>query len=199
MAEIFVVASMLVLLPPAAGHAQEAAWKEAALNEAATFHRAQPPTTCDVLTERPGPIVSHELQIDEESAARQALLVQLPCRQDADHQSFVYLLADERGAVSEVLFPSPVIDVRYVDNNEQGAVDAITIIETLDRREVINAQYDTDGRTMVEHDDGHGVSDVSSTTTWGFRDGRFQIMHFAVDASYDGEVNPLTLIDEELW
>lgn len=33
----------------------------------------------------------------------------------------------------------------------------------------------------------------------GFRDGRFQIMRLDVDATYDGEVNPVTLIDRDIW
>jgi hypothetical protein len=39
------------------------------------------------------------------------------------------------------------------------------------------------------------VGDASSTGTWLFRDGRFSLVQYEVDASYDGQINPETGLD----
>ena len=38
---------------------------------------------------------------------------------------------------------------------------------------------------------------ASCKETWIFRDGEFTLMKYDVDASYDGEINPETVLDYE--
>jgi hypothetical protein len=40
-----------------------------------------------------------------------------------------------------------------------------------------------------------GVGDASANGTWAFKNGRFVLVKYDVDASYDGEINPQTVID----
>lgn len=152
------------------------------------------------MPERSGLKHAHfELQLGEETAARQALLVEFPCQIGAYNQTAVYLLSDQHGVVSEVLFPSPQVDVRYADATDPKVVEEIVLTEIPNMREVVNPSYDSSSRTMAERNKWRGLDDAYSTTQWGFKHGKFEIMLFAVDASFDGKDNPQTLMRNEIW
>lgn len=191
--------SSIATLLGTAALAQQAGWRQQALAKAALHHRKNPPKTCDAVGGENSPLGSYELQIGEESAARQALLVQFPCRSNAAGKSSVFLLSDQHGTVSEVLFRSPFIANRAEIDTSLGDAKSQVRIDWRDKREVINAQYDKGGRTMVEVENWPGPGETYSTIRWGFRDGRFQLMRFAVDASPDGRDNPEMLIESQLW
>ena len=142
--------------------------------------------------------VVYPLRIGEETASRLALLVQFPCRH-GDNRSYVFIIADQHGVALPVTFPAPMIDIRYIGENEKGPVESITIKKTIDKRDVMNARYDPDTRTMEEANKWPGRGGGNSLTRWVFRDGKFQITYFAVDATYDGEDNPQALIERDIW
>lgn len=141
--------------------------------------------------------VAYPLRIGEESASREALLVQFPCRL-GNNRSYVYIIADQHGAASPVMFPAPMIDVRHAGDDENGPVESIAITSTIDKRDVVNARYDPDTRTM-EETKKWSPRTAYSRTRWVFRDGKFQITYFAVDATYDGNHNPQPLIERNIW
>lgn len=169
-------------------HAGE--WQAEAIAEAMTEHGKNPPQEC---TETPSePSATYALWLGEDTAARDALFVEFPCRIGAYNASYVYLLADQNLVVTPILFPSPIIS----EPNSDGEVE---IIETINSREVVNPRYDSNSRTMIEHNKWRGLDDAYTETHWGFRDGRFQIMSFAVDARLDGEREPVALIERDIW
>lgn len=192
---LFIVASLAMACHPIA--AQESGWQADAVARAVDYHLANPPEPC-IVPDRSIAPASFELQLGEETAARQALLVEFPCQIGAYNQTAVYLLSDQHGTVSEVVFPSPQVDVRYAGDGSV-TVEDITITETPALREVVNPSYDADGRTMTERNKWRGLGDAYAMTQWGFKNGKFEIMSFAVDASFDGEDNPQTLIENEIW
>lgn len=193
---LIVSGAMLVSLPILA---QEAAWQADAVARAVHYHVEHPPEPCLVPDRSAIEPASFELQIGEETAARQALLVEFPCQIGAYNQTAVYLLSDQHGTVSEVVFPSPQVKVRYADESDSAAVEKIEITEIPEMREVVNPNYDASSRTMTERNKWRGLGDAYTITRWGFKDGKFQIMLFAVDASFDGRDNPETLIENEIW
>ncbi|WP_283180072.1 DUF1176 domain-containing protein [Gemmobacter sp. 24YEA27] len=141
----------------------------------------------------------HELQIGEESAARQALLIGFPCQRGAYNQTEVFLMADQHGTITEVLFPSPMVEVVWPDGDQSQQPVSVSLGEIRDLREVVNPVYDPASRTMVERNKWRGQNDAYTLTEWGYKDGRFQLVHFAVDAIFDGEDLPETLIRNEIW
>lgn len=177
--------------------AQDAGWQADAVAKAVDYHLANPPENCIVPDGSVEP-ASFELQVGEETAARQALVVEMPCQIGAYNQTAVYLLSDQHGTVSEVVFPSPQVDVRYA-GDDSVTVEDITITETPEMREVVNPSFDADSRTVTERNKWRGLGDAYTVTQWGFKNGKFEIMSFAVDASFDGEDNPQTLIENEIW
>lgn len=194
---LLIVTSALLCSVPVG--AKDATWQADAVSKAVDHHLANPPENCLVPDRSSIAPASFELQIGEETAARQALLVEFPCQIGAYNQTAVYLLSDQHGQVSEVVFPSPQVDVRYAGEGDNAAVEEIAITATPDLREVVNPSYDADSRTMTERNKWRGLDDAYAITEWGFKNGKFEIMLFAVDASFDGEDNPQTLIENEIW
>ena len=62
----------------------------------------------------------------------------------------------------------------------------------------MNSGYDEDTKTITSYSKWRGVGDASSAGTWIFRNGEFALVKYEVDASYDGEINPETVIDFDM-
>lgn len=178
--------------------AQDAAWQADAVSRAVAYHAANLPALCAEPDRSAMEPASFELQIGEDTAARQALLIEFPCQISAYSQTAVYLMSDQHGTVTEVLFPAPVVQTTYQGKGSE-TVDEIVITETRSVREVVNPHYDNPSRIMSERNQWRELGDAFTETRWGYKDGRFQIMYFAVDASFDGNENPIILIEEDLW
>ncbi len=193
---IIAAGAMFATLPV---HAQQPDWRAGAVERAIDHHLEKVPDPC-VVPERSALVPAYfELQIGEDTAARQALLVEFPCQTGAYNQTAVYLLSDQHGVISEVLFPSPKVDVLYADKADPTIVEEIVLTEITDMREVVNPSYDSSSRTMTERNKWRGADDAYSATEWGFKNGKFEITLFAVDASFDGADNPQTLMRNEIW
>jgi hypothetical protein len=193
---LLIAASLVLASQPTL--AQDAGWQADAVARAVDYHLANPPEPC-LVPDRSIEPAHFELQIGEETAARQALLIELPCQIGAYNQTAIYLLSDQHGTVSEVVFPSPQVDVRYAGEGDSASVEDVVITETPELREVVNPSYDPDSRTMTERNKWRGAGDAYGLTQWGFKNGKFAIMLFAVDASFDGKDNPQTLIENDIW
>jgi len=194
---LLMMTSAILLAVPAT--AQEGDWQPDALEKAQDYHAANPPHLC-LEPDASGMVTaSFELQVGEDTAARQALIVEFPCQTGAYSQTAVYLLSDQHGTVSEIVFPSPKFDVNYVGGDEEAGVDSIVVYETPYMREVVNPSYDPSSRTMSERNKWRVLGDAYSVTRWQFKNGRFEITFFAVDVTFDGEDNPVVLIERDIW
>lgn len=192
-----IVATLVLSVLPCA--AQEADWHADAVAKAVEYHVANLPPLCGDAKSSEMKPASFELQVGEETAARQALLVEFACQIGAYSQTAVYLLSDQHGEVSEQVFPSPKFDVIYDGEGADQTVRDIVVYETPYLREVVNPSYDPSSRTMSERNKWRGLGDAYTETRWGYRQGKFEIMYFAVDATFDGKDNPLVLIDRDIW
>ncbi|MDR7126349.1 hypothetical protein [Pseudotabrizicola sp. 4114] len=179
--------------------AQDAGWHSAARDKAIAYHGANMPKDCNIPVSDAASVPGHELQIGEETAARQALIMEFPCQAGAYNTTSVFLLSDQHGTVSELFFPSPQVDVRYADQADATVVEGIVITGFPLMREVVKPVYDSSSRSVTERDKWRGPGDAYSTTQWGFKNGKFEIMLFAVDATFDGQDSPVTLIEIDIW
>ena len=59
----------------------------------------------------------------------------------------------------------------------------------------MNSEYDEATRSITSYAKWRGLGDASSSGTWMFRDGTFTLVKYEVDASYDEEINPETVLD----
>ncbi len=124
-----------------------------------------------------------------------ARLFRFWCNYGAYNEIDVYLMADDQGQVRPLQFAVPSLDITYQDESTQEKVDQLSVDGFLAQQELVNSNYDPDTKTLTAHDKWRGLGDAFSDATWVFREGRFKLVEYEVDASYDGKENPETVID----
>lgn len=117
------------------------------------------------------------------------------CSMAAYNESSVYYIYDDVDGVRQLQFTEPELDIRYENNNSEGKVQSIHVIGFRTTGWATNSDYDDTTKTISTLDKWRGAGDASSAGTYLFRDGDFSLVQYDVDASYDGEQNPQTVID----
>ncbi len=141
-------------------------------------------------------MVQFNYSYDEEGAPqREAWLFRFLCQQGAYNQIHVFYLALEGRAPEPLQFVVPDLNIRYENDNPEGAVSEVRVVGYSTHDQLVNAQFNPDALTISSDAKWRGVGDASSTALWLFRSGDFTLVRYDVDASYDGEVNPQTIID----
>lgn len=130
-----------------------------------------------------------------DSEMEEARLIRFFCTRGAYNEFHVHYLADPSGELMPVNFVVPELDIRYEDEQTMETVRSIDLIGFTARPELVNSEYDPDTLTMTAHSLWRGVGDASARGKWIFRSGAFTLVRYEVDASYDGEVNPETIIE----
>ena len=126
---------------------------------------------------------------------RTARLFRFYCGTGAYNESHVYYQHDEDEGLREVQFATPELDIRYQDDNSDEKVESVSIIGYTATPKLINSFYDEGSHSITSHGKLRGVGDASDSGTWLFRNGEFTLVKYDVDASYDGEINPETILD----
>lgn len=128
---------------------------------------------------------------------RTARLFRFLCGRGAYNEGHLYFATNRFGEVEPLHFAVPVLDIRYVDDDSEKAVESVRIVGFSTKSQLVNSDFDLDTRTLHEFVKWRGLGDASSSGTWTFRDGRFALVHYHVDASYDGEHNGEVILDYE--
>lgn len=134
---------------------------------------------------------------DDDQPERTARLFRFLCYRGAYNESHLYYLATDDDGVQPLHFAKPEVDIRYVDDDREGAVDDISVTGFSARADIVNSDYDPETRTITEFSKWRGVGDAGTSGTWQFANGTFRLVHYTVDASYDGEINPEVVVDYE--
>jgi hypothetical protein len=131
----------------------------------------------------------------DDQSEREARLFRFYCGTGAYNETHVYYQYDETNGLRELQFATPELDIRYENDDFEGKVESITIIGYLTEETLVNSSYDEASQSVTSHNKWRGVGDASSIGTWMFRNGEFTLVKYDVDASYDGEINPETVLD----
>jgi hypothetical protein len=131
----------------------------------------------------------------DDQPERQARLFRFYCGAGAYNETHVYYQYDETNGLRELQFATPELDIRYENDDFEGKVEGVSIIGYLTEETLVNSSYDEASQSVTSHNKWRGVGDASSTGTWMFRNGEFTLVKYDVDASYDGEINPETVLD----
>ncbi|MCD7061134.1 DUF1176 domain-containing protein [Pelagibacterium xiamenense] len=126
-----------------------------------------------------------------------ATLYEFFCDSGAYNANYVYYLVDEYDGALPVAFAVPEFDVVYEDDDFEGDVLDIPITGYGARLVLTNPHFDPETETITSHSLWRGLGDASSSGTWVFDEGRFRLVTYDVDPSYDGEINPERLVDFE--
>ncbi len=133
---------------------------------------------------------------DEDSdPMREARLVRFFCIAGAYNLKHIYYLQIDDEELRELHFATPDLDVRYVDDNSNEEVDSVSVAGFLADGQLVNSSFDEATLSITAHSLWRGMGDASSTGLWIFRNGAFSLVKYEVDASYDGQINPQTVVD----
>ncbi|MCV3209755.1 DUF1176 domain-containing protein [Mesorhizobium sp. YC-39] len=190
-------------VPESCGDGPPPPKKDAALEQAKKAFAATYGDQCDKETPEGKPVgepATHTLHYKDASAAadepeREMRLFRFFCSMAAYNESAVYYISDDVSGVRQLQFASPELDIRYENNNSEGKVEAINIIGFQTDDQLVNSDYDDATKTISSMNKWRGVGDASSAGTYLFRNGNFSLVQYDVDASYDGEINPQTVLD----
>lgn len=139
--------------------------------------------------------LSYRYEYEEESEpAHSATLYEVPCTMGAYNFGSVFFLETEYEGLQPLHFAEPTLDISYVDETQEQVED-VAIAGFSSKSTLINPSFDEATSTLTEFSKWRGLADASSTGNWVFRQGRFVLTLYEVDASYDGEINPLTVYE----
>lgn len=117
------------------------------------------------------------------------------CSRGAYNESHVFFARTDLPEILPVTFAQPAIHVNYENEDTEGKVLGIDIIGLQAHALLVNSEVDPANNSISSHSKWRGVGDVSSTGTWVLKDGEFVLSTFEVDASYDEEINPVSILD----
>lgn len=133
----------------------------------------------------------------EDEPDRKARLFRFSCGYGAYNTTEAYYLEDDTGEFRQLQFAEPELDIRYEGNNSDGKLEGVEVIGYRTSDLLVNSEYDPQTHTLQSFAKWRGVGDASSNGLWLFRGGTFSLTKYDVDASYDGEINPETVLDHD--
>jgi len=158
---------------------------------------------CEVTEAEQEAPVHHQLTwrpsyASEDSPDEVAHLFRFFCYRGAYNEIHVYLMTNEAtGTIRPLTFASPELDIQYEDDDSEKAATDIRIVGYQTENMLVNSDYDPQTMSIISHSKWRGLGDASSIGTWLFRQGQFSLVKYEVDPSYDGEVEPVTVLDYE--
>jgi hypothetical protein len=161
---------------------------------------------CDFGAEGPtGGHTAHEISYKgpgdpPDQALRKAVLHEVLCLGGAYNFTTVFVLRPEpvdgeAPVLTPLTFAEPAYTVVYEDDDSEKAVLRIDLAGFATVSALVNVEFDADTNELTTFSKWRGVGDASSSARYRFIDGRFTLVHHEVDASYDGEMNPLVIYD----
>jgi hypothetical protein len=117
------------------------------------------------------------------------------CSMAAYNEDHYYYLSDDLAGVREIHFAAPELEVQYENDDSDGKVLALNIIGYRSESRLTNSFYDEAAKTIHSNAKWRGLGDAAANGVWLFRDGEFSLVQYDVDATYDGEINPETVLD----
>jgi hypothetical protein len=99
------------------------------------------------------------------------------------------------GGVKIVAFSEPFVHVEYENEDISGKVLGVKIIGQRARVILDNSKLDINTNTIMSQKNWNSVGDPPSKGVWVLREDSFVLSTFEVDASFDGDDNPVTVLD----
>lgn len=131
-----------------------------------------------------------------EDPERKAVLFRFSCGLYAYNVSEVYYLANQYGEIQEVAFSEPELDIEYVDDTN-STVKSMKVIGYSATPVLVNSVFDPKSGTISSFSKWRGIADAFSAGAWAFRDGRFVLISYVVDAAYDEREEPVDVLNLE--
>jgi hypothetical protein len=118
------------------------------------------------------------------------------CDSGAYNLRSVWMRWESDEGLRPLSFATPFFTVRYKDGDELDAeVEAVTLEGMTSYATLTNSWYDPATRTIHSYALWRGIGDAFDAGAWQQADTEFVLKSFDVDASYDGEENPVRLVE----
>ncbi len=123
-------------------------------------------------------------------------LYRFNCSGGAYNLSSIFYGWSEDSGLEPLSFAVPDVRFTYPDDDElQERPTAMALVGLSGRQLMTNVEVDEATGTIYSASYWRGLGDASSTGSWVFIDGQFMLATYDVDGSYDGEVNPVRVVD----
>lgn len=132
---------------------------------------------------------------EDDAPLEEATLIRFFCGAGAYNETHAYFLQTEFNGLRRLSFVEPELLIRHEDEDSEKPVEEMRIIGFVSRPVLINSDFVPEDYTIVSHSKWRGLGDASSTGLWLFRDGEFSLVRYEVDPTYDGEIDPQTVLD----
>ncbi len=168
----------------------------------ATYH-----SQCDLFLEDNGPAYepdvfafSYRPSWDADGDPREIRLYQYRCLIGAYNVNHVFFQVSDDDGIIPLHFSVPKFDVTYEGGtaepaNDMTPVEEIVITGFGTSFRLVNAEVDEAAGAIRNTSYWRGLGDASSSAEYRLIDGDFALVTYDVDATYDGEINPLRIWD----
>lgn len=120
------------------------------------------------------------------------------CGAGAYNIQHLFLIHTDYRGIHPAALPAPELRIVNEDPEDfESAVKSVDIIGWTASVLAINAEFDPERLEIRETGYWRGIGDASNTAVWRLVNEGFRLVRYDVDASYDGEINPVTLVSYE--
>lgn len=120
-------------------------------------------------------------------------LYQFLCRSSAYNTVHVFI-TKQYGALMPVAFAEPTYDVSYKGEGNED-VKEIKLRSYSATHLLINASFDEERQEIVSYSKSRGLGDAYTSGLWAFKQGRFELQKYEIDASYDQKASPQMILN----
>ncbi|WP_187971838.1 hypothetical protein [Aquibium microcysteis] len=132
---------------------------------------------------------------DDEAPLEEATLFRFFCGAGAYNETHAYFLHTAFDGLRRLAFAEPELQIRHEDEDSEKPVEEMRIIGFTAQPVLVNSEFVAEEHAILSHAKWRGPGDASATGLWLFRDGDFSLVRYEVDPTYDGEINPQTVLD----
>lgn len=133
---------------------------------------------------------------EDEADQETVTLIRIFCGAGAYNVTDAYYINREYEGLTPVSFAQPSFETEYEgdDISIDGKLLGVTVTGFNATTLLVNSAFDPETLTVTNLSLWRGLGDASSGGTWVFSDGDFVLKQFDIDASYDDEMNPETVV-----
>lgn len=125
---------------------------------------------------------------------RQLRIYRLFCGSGAYNLQHVYMAWDSDNGLRTLSFAQPSLDIAYKPDSDTE-LEGIALTGYSATQILVNSGVDSQAQTISGQSCWRGICDASSTGVWVLDEGEFRLERYLVDPTYDGEVNPISIVD----
>lgn len=138
---------------------------------------------------------TYQPSYSDDAPEEEVTLIRIFCGAGAYNLQHAYYWHRSYEGLMPLAFATPTFDATYTDDSIDAGLEDLTITGLSATTILVNSEFDPDTLTITSNSLWRGIGDASSNGTWVFDDGEFSLRRYDIDASYDGEINPETVVE----